>query len=573
MSSKKSSERKSHIAYFSMEIGFKSQIPTYSGGLGVLAGDTLKSAADLELPVVGVSLVYHKGYFKQKIDKAGRQIEEPVKWNPDKEFTKVNKTVTVEINGKKVNVSAYRYDLVGVTGHVVPLFFLDTNLKSNSKEHRELCDYLYGGDVNYRLSQEIVLGMGGIALLEELGYKAEPKDGTNGVTTYHMNEGHASLLTMGLLKVRLGRKTLSHATSDDFSWVKERCVFTTHTPVPAGHDVFSQDLAEELLSPDTVSALKKAKVLHKTGLNMTVLALTFSRHVNGVAKRHGEVSREMFPKYKITAITNGIHAASWVSKPFAALFDRELPAWRENNFKFRDMLDVPLDRIDKAHAESKKILLSEVRARTGAKFDPNVFTIGFARRAATYKRADLLLHDVKRLIKIADRFGGIQIIYSGKAHPKDMGGKELIEKVVKGSKHLAGSKIKLTYLEDYNMELGRLITTGVDLWLNNPIKPLEASGTSGMKAALNGVPNFSTLDGWWVEGHIENATGWEIMDPWDGMKNKTGKDDRKAAANSLYEKLEKIILPLYYKNYNEYLKIMRQSIALNGSYFNTHRMV
>ncbi len=554
-------------AYFSMEIALQSNIPTYSGGLGVLAGDTLKSMADQEIPTIGVSLIYHKGYFKQTIDSTGKQKEAPVKWDPKKFFTQIPNKVTVTIEGVEVTVGAWMYLLQGVTGHVVPVVFLDTNLPENKGFYKTLTDSLYGGDSRYRLAQEIVLGIGGVKMLESIGCTK-----ATGLSTYHMNEGHAALLTLALLQRAHWGSSIS-ISEDDHIDLEDACVFTTHTPVPAGHDVFPKALVTKVLGKEFSSFLEKHGIMEKSGLNMTKLAIHFSGFINGVAKRHAEVSRKMFPNVDICAITNGVHVPTWTCPSIAKLFDKYIPDWKLDNNYLRYACELPLKELKKAHEAAKAELIKVVKAKTGKVLSPNVFTIGFARRAATYKRADLLFEDYSKLIKTAATFP-IQIVYAGKAHPADEGGKALIKNVIGASKKLA-NKVKVVYIENYDMDLGRILTSGVDIWLNNPIKPLEASGTSGMKAALNGVPNLSTLDGWWVEGCVEGVTGWEIEDREDGMSSTKQdlKKERSKTAEVLYSKLENTILPLYYKQNDSYCKIMRNSISLNASYFNTQRMV
>jgi glycogen phosphorylase len=296
---------------------------------------------------------------------------------------------------------------------------------------------------------------------------------------------------------------------------------------------------------------------------MTYVALVSSRFVNGVAMQHGKISREMFPDYAIDAITNGVHAATWTAPPMQAIFDRSIPRWRKDNFQFRYAIDVPLYELEKAHAQSKRTLISAVEERTGVTLRSNVFTIGFARRVATYKRADLLLSDPERLVRCAEKFRGLQILYSGKAHPHDEPGKKLIQEIFDVAAKLESEALKIVYLENYEWKLGAMLTAGVDLWLNTPRRPFEASGTSGMKAALNGVPSLSVLDGWWVEGCIEGVTGWAIPD----------RDTPEDEVTSLFDRLESTILPLYYGDPEQWRTVMRSTIALNGSFFNTHRML
>ena len=302
---------------------------------------------------------------------------------------------------------------------------------------------------------------------------------------------------------------------------------------------------------------------HDGMLNMTYVALASSRFVNGVAMQHGKISREMFPDYSIDAITNGVHAATWTAPPMQAIFDRSIPRWRKDNFQFRYVIDIPLREIEKAHAQSKRTLIEAIAERTGITLRSNVFTIGFARRVATYKRADLLLTDPERLVRCAEKFRGMQILFSGKAHPHDEPGKKLIQEIFEVAARLESDALKIVYLENYEWKLAAMLTAGVDLWLNTPRRPFEASGTSGMKAALNGVPSLSVLDGWWVEGWIEGVTGWAIPDS----------DTPEQEVASLYDRLESTILPLYYGNPDQWRGVMRSTIALNGSFFNTHRML
>lgn len=539
-----------------MEIAVQPEMPTYSGGLGVLAGDTLRAAADMGLDLAAVTLVHRRGYFRQHLDAGGNQTEEPQPWEPEKLLVAEEPVVTVTLEGRSVAVRAWRYDLQGVTGQSIPIYFLDTDLEQNDPRDRCLTDRLYGGDSDYRLFQEGVLGMGGVLILNALGYQP---------VVYHMNEGHAALLTVSVLKEQIGGRDLATAGDRDFGEVRQRCVFTTHTPVPAGHDRFSMEQAYRILGHEYAALLERAGGCHDGLLNLTYVALRFSRFVNGVAMQHGKVSRAMFPEYNTDAITNGVHAATWTTPGFQAVFDKHLPRWRRDNVALRYAIDIPEAEIVSAHTAAKQALMAAVIERTGITLDPDIFTIGFARRAATYKRADLLFADPERLVKMAQEFGGLQIIYSGKAHPADEPGKAKIKHVIELA-HALNSEtplLKIVYLENYEWILGALLTGGVDLWLNTPKRPYEASGTSGMKAALNGVPSLSILDGWWIEGWIEGVTGWAIEDC----------EDEALEANSLYAHLEQTILPLYYRQAPQWQRIMRSSIALNGSFFNTQRML
>ncbi len=536
------------IAYFSMEIGIDEEIPTYSGGLGILAGDTLKSCADLKVPIVGVTLLSENGYFYQSIDCDGGQTELPINFNVGEVLEPLPVTAEVAVEGRRVRIRVWRHLLKGVTGHTVPVLFLDTNVEGNGEWDRTLTRYLYGGDDKYRLAQEIVLGVGGVRVLAALGF--------TGVERYHMNEGHAALLTLELFR-----------QAKDIDRVRERCVFTTHTPVAAGHDQSDLSFARPMLGemfPDSLVP----DVTFESKLNMTMLALHFSHYVNGVAKKHGEVSRRMFPGYTIDSITNGVHSATWTSEPFQRLFDAHMPGWRADSYMLRSAFGIPKQEIWAAHREAEHTLIDFVNSRHNAGFSVDAFTIGFARRQTAYKRPDLLISDIPRLQRIAETAGPIQIVYAGKAHPKDASGKASIKKIIEISKKLAG-KVKMVYIPNYDIAIGKLMVAGVDLWLNTPRRPFEASGTSGMKAAHNGVPQFSTLDGWWLEGCIENITGWAIGPEKTAQQESDDEVDRR----DLYDKLEKLILPKYYRDRDNWIRTMRSCIAINGSFFNTHRMV
>lgn len=544
------------IAYFSMEIGLTKDIPTYSGGLGVLAGDTIKSAADLRLPLVAVTLLTKKGYFRQILDERGRQLEEPDEWDPSRFMIPLPQRITVEIEGRTVYIQAWLYEVRSLTGGFIPVFFLDTDIEENLPQDRDITHYLYGGDRAYRLKQEIVLGIGGVRILDELGFR---------IKKYHMNEGHASLLAIELL--RKFKKDIEEVWDERLVWdvesVKDLCVFTTHTPVEAGHDKFPYELVSKILG-DFIPLYVLQDLGGKDHLNMTLLALNLSKYVNGVAKKHGEVSKNMFPGYEIHAITNGVHSYTWTCDSFKRLYDKYLPGWANEPELFVRVGRIPDEEIWEAHMEAKRDLLEFVRQKTGIEMSPDIFTIGFARRATAYKRADLLFSDIDRLERIGK--GRLQIIYAGKAHPRDEAGKFLIEKIFVIKEKLKDS-IKIVYLENYNIEMALKLVSGVDVWLNTPLRPLEASGTSGMKAAHNGVPNFSVLDGWWIEGHIEGFTGWAIGPSPDAPA------DPARDADDLYNKLENIILPIFYNDRRTWIRIMQNAIGKNAYYFNSHRMM
>ncbi|HEX4021857.1 MAG TPA: alpha-glucan family phosphorylase [Acidobacteriaceae bacterium] len=542
------------IAYFSMEIAVDPAMPTYSGGLGMLAGDTLRAAADMGAPMVAVTLLHRKGYFRQHLSADGVQTEEDEPWNPESILERLEPVVAITVQNRPVLVRAWRHVIRGVDGYGVPVIFLDTDVDPNDSWDRQLTDHLYGGDTYYRLCQEAVLGIGGIRMLTALGYQ---------FAVHHMNEGHAALLTMGLLEDLTNGRELSSATEEDINSVRQRCVFTTHTPVPAGHDRFSIEQTQQVLGYEMTEALQKFGCCPEGMLNMTYVALRFSRYVNGVAMQHGKVSQKMFPDYSVNAITNGVHAATWIAEPVQKLLDEKIPAWRHDNLYLRFAIGIDARDIEQRHRESKRTLLAAVQQQTGVALEEHRFTVGFARRAASYKRAELLFWDAKRLVRIAEESGGLQILYGGKAHPHDEPGKAIIHRVFEAAGRLHSDALKIVYLENYEWELGRLLTNGVDLWLNTPRRPYEASGTSGMKAAMNGVPSLSTLDGWWIEGCIEGATGWAIAES----------DEEELEAESLYEKLEAEILPLFYNYPDKWNEIMRITLAINGSFFNTQRML
>jgi starch phosphorylase len=546
------------LAYFSMEVGLDPAMPTYSGGLGMLAGDTLRSAADLAISMVGVTLLHRKGYFRQHLDAQGNQSESPAVWSPEDFLEPLEPRVFVTIEGRQVQLRAWRYIVRGVSGHSVPVYLLDTALPENSAWDQTLTDYLYGGDDHYRLCQEVVLGLGGATMLRALGYRT--------IQTYHMNEGHSALLALALLEEQHERRGLHDVTTADRDAVRHRCVFTTHTPVPAGFDKFPLDLVRQVLGEEFTSVLQAVECLHDGVLNMTYLALMFSHYINGVSMRHEEVSRSMFPNYPINSITNGVHAVTWTSMPFQRLYDRHIPEWRRDNLYLHYAIGIPLDEIREAHAQAKQELLAEVERRTSVSLAPGVMTLGFARRATTYKRPDLLFSDLDRLKAIASQVGPLQVIYAGKAHPRDEGGKALIRRVFEAAAALADT-VRVVYLEEYDMALAKYLCAGVDLWLNTPQKPDEASGTSGMKAALNGVPSLSILDGWWIEGHVEGFTGWCIGDAWEPES-----DPAKEIA-SLYDKLEYVIVPMFYERSSAFARVMRSTIALNGAFYSAQRMM
>jgi starch phosphorylase len=542
------------VAYFSMEIALRSEIPTYSGGLGVLAGDTLRSAADLRIPLVGVTLVSREGYFRQQLDTAGRQIEQPDSWRPEEWAEPLPAKVSVTIEDREVWVGGWLYVVEG-GGGAQPVVLLDTDLPENHPRDRLLTHYLYGGDRTYRLSQEIVLGIGGVRMLGALGFK---------ILAYHLNEGHSAFLTLQLLRrAEYGSEALRPGEAlYDIPAVREKCHFTTHTPVEAGHDRFPYELVQRVLG-EFVDSSTLRHLAGEEELNTTRLALNMSEHVNGVARRHAETAQGLYPGYRVSAITNGVHPSTWTSAAFARLYDERVPGWRlEPERLIRAEVALADEEVWRCHSEAKRELIARVRATCGVELDPELLLIGFARRMTQYKRPELFFADVERLKGIAAK-QPFQAVFAGKAHPQDSSGKDAIERLHRWIREL-GSSIRMAFLPDYTMATALTMVSGADVWLNTPQPPLEASGTSGMKAALNGVPNLSVLDGWWVEGCIEGVTGWAIG---NGDSVDTTTD-----AHSLYDKLERVVLPLYATR-GGWIKVMKGAISRNASLFHSHRMM
>jgi starch phosphorylase len=542
-----------------MEIGLESGLPTYAGGLGVLAGDTLRSCADLGVAVCGVTLVHRQGYFRQGVAPDGEQRERQDPWSPEGRLEALAPRVAVDVGGKAVRLRAWRFRIAGERGVEIPVYLLDADLPENTAEHRRLTDRLYGGDDAYRLGQEILLGIGGVRMLRALGHGL--------INRFHLNEGHAALAIPELIEAL---HTSSQGDREaGVEQARSRCIFTTHTPVPAGHDRFPESLWKPAVGERIAARLGELGV--EGELNLTQVALTGSRFVNGVAMRHGEVSRSMFPGYPIRSITNGVHLATWAAPSFRALFDHHIPHWRSDAFSLRHATAIALDEIAAAHAAAKRRLLETVHDRTGRALDPNALTLGFGRRATAYKRATLVLRDLAALRRIRDGAGPLQLVFSGKAHPNDTEGRQIIHEIHRLA-HKAGDDLPIVFLPGYDMDVCARLVAGCDVWLNTPIPPLEASGTSGMKAAVNGVPSLSMLDGWWVEGCIENVTGWAIGRDREGTNLPADERDR-LHAGQLYEKLESVVAPCFYREPGQFLCIMRQAIAINASHFNTQRMV
>ena len=531
------------IAYFSAEIGISSSLPTYSGGLGVLAGDHIKAAADEGLPLCAITLLYKEGYFKQRIDDEGHQTETYPKFDPEPLLKKLDFTFPLHLQGRDVQIEVYRLDYTGLNGHILPIYFMDTDLESNSDEDKSISLRLYSGNKNHRILQEAILGFGGIHLLKHLGI-------LDNIETFHMNEGHCSFLTLKLLEEFKNENS-----------VREKCHFTTHTPVPAGHDHFAMDRVNSLIHGLIPENLGLPSLVQNSRLHMTELGLYFSRSANGVSKLHGDVAQDQFPDHQIGYITNGVYHPYWICAQIRKVYDIYLPGWKEDGKKLLEVDSVPDDELLAAHAKRKRILLGYANAQVQKALSRNILTIGFARRAATYKRAHLLFKDLERLVNICQ--GQVQFIFAGKAHPKDHQGKEIIQEIVANANELYG-KVKVIFLENYNMWLGRMITSGVDVWLNTPLRPNEASGTSGMKATLNGIPNLSILDGWWAEGCEDDINGWAIGTP--------DEPNDEADANHLFELLEEKVIPTFYGQTDKWVSLMKASIK-TGARFTAQRMI
>lgn len=548
------------VAYFSMEIALRSEIPTYSGGLGILAGDMLRSAADMDLPLVGVTLVCRQGYFRQEIGPEGRQTESPDPWEPQRWATALGAKVAVSIEGRDVWIAGWLYVVESRAGGRIPVVLLDTNLPENTAADRAITDELYGDGPSYRLMQEVVLGIGGVRLLRALGFS---------IRRFHMNEGHAALLALELLRedALFTYDVEDPEVTFDAAIVRRQCIFTTHTPVEAGHDVFPYDLYTRICGEGVIPLALVKTLAGQDGLNMTRLALNTSDYINGVAERHAEITRHEHPHHRIHAITNGVHHATWTSPPFAALFDARIPSWRHEPETLLRADRIEDEAVLKAHAEAKEALLRLVLQRTGVQIDSKLPIIGFARRMTTYKRPLLLLEDLERLRALAKRFP-FALLYSGKAHPMDEAGKQLIAELYKAlaAEHDA---IPSVFIPNYDMASAALLVSGCDVWLNTPLPPLEASGTSGMKAALNGVPTLSIPDGWWFEGCVEGVNGWSFGEP----RSVANPAANEADAHALYDVLESRVLPNLYGAVGERAAVMKGAITRTGSLFHTHRAI
>ncbi len=543
------------IAYFVMELGLEGRIPTYSGGLGTLAGDTLYAFADLGIPAVCVTLLYKKGYTLQKLTSHGAQLDFDTLWDYKKILTPTDVVVDLEFGDRRQKVKVWEHTIKGKED--IKVLFLDTDIQGNDDDIRKLTYKLYYDDGIYRLRQEILLGIGGYRALKALNYN---------ISVYHMNESHSALLVLELLR-----------ELKDKEKVAAKCAFTTHTPVPAGHDKFPIDMVKEELKnfSDIVNWEQEA---YDGFLNLSHLAFKYSSTTNAVSFKHLFVSKGIFTKvengsYGIEYVTNGIYHKRWVHRELAEVFNDYITGWDENPILLYGAYELPSELLLKRHNRIKEELINYINKNSDANFADDTLTIGIARRVTPYKRNNLILKDLDRLIEIAEHMGDIQIVFAGKAHPKDGPGKSMIMDIINKIKQIKErtKKVKAVFLENYDLDLAYLLVSGCDVWLNNPKRPYEACGTSGMKAGINGVLNFSVWDGWWLEGGIEGVNGWGIgpKTHWIDLSESNDEEDVK----DIYGKLEYIILPLYYKNKDEWVRMMKASIATIGTYFNTYRMV
>lgn len=540
-----------HLAYVTAEIGLTTAVPTYSGGLGVLAGDHVKAAADLGLPLVGVTLFYKQGHGMQSVDVYGEQHLDFPLCDPADVLEDSGTTVQLELEAETVRIKIWRRWVRGRHGHGCPVLFLDTDVDGNSPVWRPVSNLLYGGDVLNRLRQEAVLGLGGYAAIKAMGFAED--------LYAHLNEGHTALFAAAMLG-DLGSVAETRA----------RVHFTTHTPVPAGFDRFDhrdvQRIVGQHVPPD---------VAHLGGpetLNMAWLAASLAGKVNGVSVINARVAEPLFQAehlsrgrqgpLQLEAVTNGVHFDTWVSPEMGALYDHHLHGWRDNHEVLHHIAGTDPEAFARARRRAKMELLEYANGMTQLGFDPDVLTIGFARRMAGYKRANLIFRDVDRLTALGH--GKLQILFAGKAHDKDTEGRKLVREILAMSHRLRG-ELRIGFLTNYNMWLGHKLTAGVDVWLNNPVRPLEACGTSGMKASLNGVPNLSVLDGWWAEACVDGWNGWAIG------KEDEGRDDARDA-EALYASLEHRVLPTYYGDRPRWRKIQMAAVA-TAPQFSAKRMV
>ena len=534
------------VGYFTAEIGLWSELHTYSGGLGVLAGDHVKSAADAGIPLVGVTLLYHQGYARQHIDAAGIQTETFPEVDMNRLLSKTDIVLELELDGKPLFAYVWMAEVLGQSGHMVPVYFMDTRHPENTTQHQELSSRLYGGDDGVRIRQEYVLGVGGVQLFDHLEVE---------LSGLHLNEGHCTFAMLELLKRGWSREQLA-----------QRSLFTTHTPVPAGHDRFDWSLVEDVIG-DLLPAYAKELVRsagdpeHGARCSMSHLAVSLSTSVNAVSKLNADVAMTMFDQ-NIQPITNGVHHITWTSPVMSSLFDKHLADWRIQPESISNAKTLPTKYLMEARSKARRQLHDYVQSTTGVELFSDRLTIGFARRFATYKRANLVFKDLERLRAIGG--GKIQFVFSGKAHPRDQGGKQLIRYIFESADQIA-DEIPVAFIENYDMHTGLMMTSGVDIWLNNPIRPMEASGTSGMKAAMNGVPNCSILDGWWPEACIHGVNGWAIGNAEDDRN-----DDRDA--ENIYNVLQHDVIPLWEQEGDGWAEMMKASIAASAG-FTGQRMI
>ena len=545
------------IAYFSAEAGLESEMPTYAGGLGILTGDFLKACADLGLPLVGVTLLYEKGNFRQSIKEDGSQTYEEIIWHPEDYMHLMENKVEVQIHGQPIKLNAWQYNVSGLKG-VVPLYFLGSDNNTNEGWARDITSRVYWGDIFNRIYQNIALGVGGVRLLDQLRVD---------VSKYHLNEGHSAFLILELMK-----------QGKPLEEIKELCTTTTHTPVDAGIDKFDYDKLNTIFRDSLFKEYLPANIKKLAGddrLNMMLFVLNCSGYANAVSKRHAETASNLFER-KIEPITNGVHSATWTSYSFQKLYDEYCSGWRGDAKLLFNAKNIPNNKIWDAHMTEKNKFIDYVNNTAGIGMKPEILTIGFARRSALWKRADLFFYDINELIRIGK--GKLQFVLAGKAHPADECAKELLKWIYNSTKNIS-NEIKCVYLEDYDMNKAKTLVSGCDVWLSTPLPPLAACETSGMKASHNGVPNFSTRDGWWWEvgenGQSEDVTGWNIGNG-AGCTNINSAEAEKIKAEdakSLYEKLETKIIPLYYNQRDKFIGVMKNAISVNASFFNAHRMV
>lgn len=534
---------KPSIAYICMEFGIDDSIISYSGGLGILAGDTIKSASDMGLDFVGISLLYKNGYFKQIIDENGNQISIEDSWDYAHQLTLIHSNLETTIGSIPTKFNVWQKQIKGIMSHST-LLFLDFDIEGNTPEIRAISNRLYPEDKHINLLQHLAIGYASLDVYKVV--KGELPQ------IVHINESHSAFCTIRMLKEMSAEE------------VKNRLVFTTHTPVDAGHVRYTIHEIQSIIGDDI--ALIDTSLRVGNQINLSELALFYAKIANAVSKKHREISQTMFPNNKIEYITNGVHHLTWASTGTSALFDRYISDWRLSPSHLRQALIIPEEEILETHNQNKKALKDFIQKETGVELDTSVFTIGFARRSAFYKRNDMIFSNVERLNRIAQSVGGMQFVFAGKAHPQDRDGQNYIKNIYAISKQ-CNNLIRVLYIPNYSISLSQLLVSGVDLWLNNPIVPLEASGTSGMKASLNGIPNLSTFDGWWREGAYEDRTGWTIGGGCEGELCYP------IELEEMYSKLESKILPLYYNDKQKWASIMKQCIALNASYFNSQRML